>query len=618
MASIGSPGTGCPCSHTALCSAVSAGNGNCAVICPVYKVSRRHAVDGSYIIAVFLHVAVGIILERVICGINIQSAVVYHPAGVSAETLGNQGVVLPVLFKACRSSYTCKQLFHSHCINRSGFNRELLDFTDQIALDQYCVCYGYFSILVYISSQLCVAVGNSLDQPTSFQSKICAVNAFIKVQVATDYLFAFSCTFDDCTCYSADGFIHIEVVGAVCGFNIQLHIGCICRNLVVGVAQLDPLALDGFALCHSGILGISVGVRILELHVEGIHIPSIRKHNICTEAILAARLESTAVKGTGCTVPGAGSALYQQGLAACISSISAGGDSCGASAGPFIRFSLIGAVEVPAVFVRLHYRRRVPVPTLIIKKVDVCITAGGLGGIAVNAAAITGEQLQIISHTQGVPQLGPAAAVIGIIKVRLILIIGGIQIAVHRIEEEVNFQIYFIPGHRRLCNDFVIAVRHCGRAGITAVLRHIHLLFSAVGHIDADIAILELESGQTGIVSGLHAAGIQLDNSGTVRSLRALGQGIPGIQQIGGKGLIGQPQPACALRYRPCRIVRIMVPLPEQPQLVAAVVKVIIPGQESTCVVPFDLKGHRHLAVHAHHRPVIFPGYRNQHRDSSD
>ena len=193
----------------------------------------------------------------------------------------------------------------------------------------------------------------------------------------------------------------------------------------------------------------------------------------------------------------------------------------------------------------------------------------------------------------------------------------GIQISIHRIEQKLRFQIDLIAGEGRFRNDFVVAIRHRSSTGIAPVLRHIDFLFAAVGYIHANVAILKLECRQTGIIPRLHAAGIQLDDAGAAGTLRPLGQRIPGIQQICRKRFIGQPQPARPIRQRPCGIVRIMVPLPQQIQLIAAVAEIIIPCQEGACIIPIDFHSHRSFPIYAHHRPAIFPGHRHKHRDST-
>lgn len=126
-------------------------------------------------------------------------------------------------------------------------------------------------------------------------------------------------------------------------------------------------------------------------------------------------------------------------------------------------------------------------------------------------------------------KLVPTVTVVGIVKIRLIQVIRDIQIFIHRIEQKLRFQIDLIAGEGRFRNDFVVAVRHRSTTGIAPVLRHIDFLFATVGYIHANVAILKLECGQTGIVTRLHAAGIQLDDAGAAGTLRPLSQRIPDI-----------------------------------------------------------------------------------------
>ena len=233
------------------------------MIRPVYQISRRQAVNGAYVIAVFLHIAVGIILKGIIGGVNVDPTVVFHPARICTEPLGKEGIVLPILLEAGCRSYPCEQLLHSDCINGLGFNGEFLDLADQEALDQYCVSHSDITILVHVCCKLCIIVCKALDESLSFQSQICTIDSAVKIQIPPDHVFAFPGTLDHSACHCADCFIHIEVIGGFRCFDIQLQIGGIRRDRVIGVTQLNPLSLDGVPLCNGGILGISVSIRIL-------------------------------------------------------------------------------------------------------------------------------------------------------------------------------------------------------------------------------------------------------------------------------------------------------------------------------------------------------------------
>ena len=271
-------------------------------------------------------------------------------------------------------------------------------------------------------------------------------------------------------------------------------------------------------------------------------------------------------------------------------------------------------VEV-AVRIFLNYLRNIPVSTGIIKVIEICIPAGALGRIAVQCTAVAGEQLQIIGHADRVTDCRPVAAVGRIGEAYLVDVVRYVVVSVYGVEVEVRPEVHNIAGERNLCDNLVAAVHNILIVAVAAVSGHVNILASVVVHTDTDVAVVELEGRQTGIVTGLHTLCIKADRRGTGGSLGTHCQRIAGEHDVRGNVLVVQAEIAVTLGHRPCLVIRVVIPLPFKLELIGAIAEIITLCKNRTSVIGVKRQGGRCLSVDAHHRPVILEVHGNQNRN---
>ena len=282
------------------------------MIGPVYHIIRGDAVDlVDLCVGVFGDVPIAVILNDIVGGIHVHSAVVLHDTGISSESLGKQRIIFPFCLIAGSWCNSGKQLFHCRCIHCFFCGRKRCDFSQQILLNQPEVCAVYAAALVYICCQTCCIAGECTGNALPCQCQIYAVDDTVCIDIAQMKRLGFPCTDDGRTAHSTDCLVQIEVVGTFCGFHIQHHIRGIFRNLIVFVGKLHPLTLDGSSLCHGGVLCLAVGIGIRQLQEKLVGCIAVKVFHIDTKAIFFSRHKCLGIQCSSSTVPCSRPILHQ-------------------------------------------------------------------------------------------------------------------------------------------------------------------------------------------------------------------------------------------------------------------------------------------------------------------
>ena len=275
-------------------------------------------------------------------------------------------------------------------------------------------------------------------------------------------------------------------------------------------------------------------------------------------------------------------------------------------------------MKIIAVLVRLNYTAAVPFCFLIIKKVNVSITAYGFGRIAVYPAAVACKQFETIDHAKFRSYFCPWTAVIGIVKICLVNVIWTVSGRINCVEEKISLKVNFIFIQCCFLHYFVIAVAYCCWIGISSVFSHIYFLCAIISNINTYISVLKLECRKSCMIARFHAFRVKLNNTAAWRSLCTLGEGVSCVQYIWSYRIIMQPEKSVTFCNAPCGIVRIMIPLPFKCKIIADVGKTIVLCKMSSGITAVNFNSQRSFTVYAHHREAVFPRDWNKHRYSSD
>ena len=325
------------------------------MIGPVYHVVRGDTVDlVDLCVGIFGDISIAVILNDIVGGVDIHSAVILHDTRVSSESLGKQRVIFPFCFIAGSWRNSGKQLFHCCCIHYFFCNRKFCDFSQQIILNQLEVCTVYAAALVYVCCQTCCIAGECTGNALSCQCQIHAVNDTVCIDIAQMKRLGFPCTEDRRSAHSTDRLVQIEVICTFCGFHIQHHIRGICWNLIVFVGKLYPLTLDGSSLCHGGVLCLAVGIGICQFQEKLVGCIAIKVFHVNAKAVFFSRHKHLGIQCSSGTIPRSRPILHQQCFTAHIGGSAAGENICTASAFPAVCIALKCALEIPAVFIRFN------------------------------------------------------------------------------------------------------------------------------------------------------------------------------------------------------------------------------------------------------------------------
>lgn len=224
-----------------------------------------------------------------------------------------------------------------------------------------------------------------------------------------------------------------------------------------------------------------------------------------------------------------------------------------------------------------------------------------MGGVVEEGEAVADELGDGVGHFQGCAEGSPLPAVGAVVEGGRVPQVG---------EVAFGFQVNDVP------------VVGQGGQGFrpTAFGADHHHLFLLSFHPDAYLSVALLEERQSGKVAFRHVRDVQGDDAFTRRAEGALGQGVPGLQEVRLHAPRLQAQESLPLPHGPQGIVRLVVPLPYEGQVGVAAFPVEIVGvhdaahQSRTC-----RQGQRvgHPSVGSDGRPSVFPLYGCQIGDAS-
>lgn len=195
--------------------------------------------------------------------------------------------------------------------------------------------------------------------------------------------------------------------------------------------------------------------------------------------------------------------------------------------------------------------------SLVAEIVEVCKTAHTMCGIIIQTDAIAHEMIQRVLHMQRTADFHPFHIIVRIIKTG--------DIALIEIENDLQ--------EDRAIVDCEALENHL--ATVSAVDAHAYASLPLIIDMNAHGPEAALQGDQPCPVAGAHTGWIEQSRPRANRSFSSLRQRIAGLQDAIDDTPRLKPQPAWSDHQRPQSVVRIMIPLPIQDQLILGIFELI-------------------------------------------